>query len=148
MKRRIPAATIDGYLATVPREARAALQRLRRIIRAAAPGATETISYGMPAFRYHGAMVAFDAFKDHCSFFPMNSSLVVAHQRDLAPYSTSKGTIRFPANQPLPAALVAKLVKTRIKENEARLSKSKAMWEKKRGRNARSSAVRNLRSGS
>lgn len=137
MKRRIPATNMDGYLAMVPGEARAALQRLRRIIQAAAPGATETISYGMPAFRYHGALVAFAAFKDHCSFFPMNASLVAAHQRELAPYSTSKGTIRFPANKPLPATLVTKLVKARIKENEARLSKSTAMREKRQGRNTR-----------
>jgi uncharacterized protein YdhG (YjbR/CyaY superfamily) len=114
-----PAKNIDAYLATVPAEARAALQNLRKIIRAAAPKATETISYRIPMFKYHGMLVGFAAFKDHCSFFP-GAVLSKAHRDELRPYGTSKGTIRFTPDKPLPAALVKKLVRERIKQNEAR----------------------------
>jgi uncharacterized protein YdhG (YjbR/CyaY superfamily) len=114
---------IDDYLAAVPDEARATLEKLRKTIRAAAPKATETISYRIPTFKYHGPLVAFAAFPNHCSFFPMSPSVMEAHKDELKPYETSKGTIRFPAHKPLPAALVKKLVKARIAENEARLKR-------------------------
>jgi uncharacterized protein YdhG (YjbR/CyaY superfamily) len=118
------ASDVDRYLATVPKDARAALARLRKIIRAAAPKATETISYQMPAYKYHGLLVAFAAFKDHCSFFP-GAAGMKALQHELKAYDTSKGTIRFPIDKPLPAVLVKKLVKARIKENEARRAAKK-----------------------
>ena len=118
-----PPADIDEYLAEVPAQARATLQKLRRMIQAAAPQATEKISYRMPAFYYHGPLVAFAAFKEHCSFFPMDSRLIEAHKKDLKSYDTSKGTIRFPIGKPLPAALVTKLVRARIAENERRARK-------------------------
>ena len=113
------ASDVDTYLESVPKDARATLGKLRKIIRAAAPKAAETISYQMPAYKYHGLLVAFAAFKDHCSFFPGAASMK-ALQKELKAYDTSKGTIRFPLDKPLPAALVKKLVKARIKENETR----------------------------
>jgi uncharacterized protein YdhG (YjbR/CyaY superfamily) len=112
--------TVDQYLAGVPGEQRAALERLRETIRAVAPEATETISYGMPAFKLHGSLVGFAAFKNHCSFFPMSATLIEAHKEELSGYRTSKGTIQFTADKPLPAPLVRKLVKQRIEENETR----------------------------
>ena len=124
MKRGATPANTDAYLAAVPKDARDALEKLRKIIRAAAPKATETISYQIPTYKYHGMLVSFAAFKDHCSFFP-GAAVIKAYQSKLKPYSTSKGTICFPADKPLPAALVKKLVKARMKENEARV-RSKA----------------------
>lgn len=117
------AKNIDEYLAAVPAEARAALEKLRKTIRAAAPQATEGIGYGMPIFRHLGMLVGFAAFKNHCSFFPMSASLIAAHPRELAQFETSKGTIRFTAAKPVPAALVKKFVRARIQENEERKRK-------------------------
>src|SRR6185503_18322794 len=110
---------VDEYLAGVPKEARATLEKLRQTIKAAAPMASEGISYQMPMYKHHGMVVGFAAFKGHCSIFP-GSAVMEAHKEELSRYDTSKGTIRFPADKPLPAALVKKLVKARIKENEAR----------------------------
>jgi uncharacterized protein YdhG (YjbR/CyaY superfamily) len=115
-----PPASVDAYLATVPADERRALERLRRIIKAAAPKATEGISYRMPMYKHRGLLVAFAAFKNHCSFFVMSTTVMKAFERELTPYDTSPGTIRFPAAKPLPAALVKKLVKARIAENENR----------------------------
>src|SRR5664279_1726678 len=113
------AKTVDEYLAGVPEPAHSTLEKIRATIRAVVPAeATESISYGMPAFRYKGALVGYAAFKDHCSFFPMNSSLITEFEQDLKAYSTAKGTIRFPLDKPLPAALVKKLVKARVADNE------------------------------
>ena len=111
---------VDRYLATVPEKARKALQNIRKVIKAAAPKASEGISYGVPAYKQDGMLVGFGASKAHCSFFVMSSSFLDAFQRELAGYETSKGTIRFTSERPLPAALVRKLVKARIRENEAR----------------------------
>ncbi|MEK6261770.1 MAG: DUF1801 domain-containing protein [Planctomycetota bacterium] len=109
--------TIDEYLATVSEDRRAALEKLRQTIRAAAPKAEECISYGLAAFRQNGMLVGFGATAKHCAFYLMSGSTVEAHQDELKGYDTSKGTIRFPADKPLPAALVRKLVKARIAEN-------------------------------
>jgi uncharacterized protein YdhG (YjbR/CyaY superfamily) len=117
-----PAKNVDEYLAGVPKEARATLEKLRKTIRAAAPMASEVISYQMPMYKHHGMVIGFAAFKDHCSIFP-GSAVMDAHKVELKGYDTSKGTIRFPASKPLPAALVKKLVKARIAENEARAAK-------------------------
>lgn len=107
---------IDEYLRPLSGEKRAALEKLRRDIRAAASGAEEVISYGIPAFRLGGRLlVGFGAAAKHCAFYP-GSHPIEAHRKELAAYDTSKGTIRFPANRPLPATLVRKLVKTRIAE--------------------------------
>ena len=110
--------TVDEYLAALSGDNRAALEKIRKAVRAAAPRAEECISYGLPAFRLDGKpLVAFGAATNHCSFFPMSASTVVAYADELEGYETSKGTIRFPPGQPLPATLVRKLVKARIAEN-------------------------------
>jgi len=109
--------TIDEYLAALSDDKRAALEKLRKTIRAAAPKAEECISYQLAAYRQNGMLVAFGATANHCAFYLMSSSTVAAHKDELKDYDTSKGTIRFPANKPLPAALVRKLVKARIAEN-------------------------------
>ena len=111
-------ADVEHYLAALPVESRAALEELRRNIRAAAAGATETISYGMPAFKDNGrSLVAYGAFKDHCSLFPASGKMIEDHKRELAGFTTSKGTIQFTLDKPLPIALVKKIVKARLAEN-------------------------------
>ena len=108
---------IDEYLAGLSLENRAALQKVRRAVHAAAPGAKECISYGMPAFRVDGKLIAgFKAAANHCSFHPMSGDTVETLEADLAGYETSRGTVRFSAGAGLPATLVRKLVKTRIAE--------------------------------
>ena len=113
--------TIDEYLAPLSQDKRAVLERLRKTIRSAAPKAEECISYGLPAFRLNGRLlVAIGAAANHCAFYPMSSSTVAAHKDELKDYHTSKGTIRFQVDKPLPGTLVRKLVRARIAENEAR----------------------------
>lgn len=110
--------THNEYLAALSEDKRAALEDLRQAILAAAPGAQECISYQLPAFRLDGRMlVAYGATTKHCAFYLMSSSTVEAFEDDLEGYPTSKGTIRFQADQPLPASLVRKLVLARIEEN-------------------------------
>jgi len=118
--KRLVARDVDEYLAQVPPAARAALEKLRRTIKAAAPHATEIISYQIPTYRYRGALVAFAAFGNHCGFYVMSPKIMEAYLDDLEGYETAKATIRFSADSPLPAALVKKLVKARIAENESR----------------------------
>jgi uncharacterized protein YdhG (YjbR/CyaY superfamily) len=111
--------SVDDYLAKVKHDdTRAALQRLREIIRAAAPNAEEGISYRIPTFRQQGMLVGFGATRNHCSFYLLSNSTVADHKDELEHYDTSTGTIRFQPETPLPVALVRKLVKARIKENE------------------------------
>jgi uncharacterized protein YdhG (YjbR/CyaY superfamily) len=113
--------SVEEYLAALPEGLRVALEQLRKTIKAAAPDATETISYQMPAFRDHGRiLVYYAAFKDHCSLFPASMKVIADHEAELAGYDASKGTIRFHPAKPLPAALVTKIVKARIEENAAR----------------------------
>jgi len=113
------AANVEEYLEGVPEPARTTLEKMRAMIRAAAPAeATEAISYGMPGFRYKGALVAYAAFKNHCSLFPMDAALIVRFADELKAYKTAKGTIQFPMDKPLPAALVKKIVKARVAKNE------------------------------
>ena len=113
--------TIDECLATLSDDQRAALEKLRKTIKAAAPKAEECISYGLAAFRLDGKpLVAFGATANHCAFYLMSGSIVEAYKDDVEGYDTSKGTIRFPADKPLPVALVRKLVKARIAENQRR----------------------------
>ncbi len=110
--------TIDEYLARVSDDQRAALEKLRQTIRAAAPKAEECISYGLAAFRLNGRpLVALGATANHCAFYLMSGVTVEAYRDKLKDFDTSKGTIRFPANKPLPATLVRTLVKARIAEN-------------------------------
>lgn len=109
---------VDSYLAAIPDEARSSLERLRYTIKKIIPKAEEVISYQVPAYKYHGMLVGFAAFKDRCGFYLMSPALMRTFQDELKEYDTSTGTIRFPPDKPLPTALVEKLVKARIKENE------------------------------
>jgi uncharacterized protein YdhG (YjbR/CyaY superfamily) len=112
--------SVEEYLAALPKESRVALQKLRNTIKAAAPEATETISYQMPAFKDHGRfLVSYAAFKDHCSLFPASYAVMEALGEELKPYVFGKGTLRFTADRPIPAALVRRIVKKRIEENAA-----------------------------
>jgi uncharacterized protein YdhG (YjbR/CyaY superfamily) len=114
-------AQIDARLAALPADQRAALQTLRQRIAAAAPAAEEAISYGMPAFRYHGrSLVSYAAFKAHCSFFPMSSALIEGHRDELAGFATAKGTLRFTPAHPLPNDLVERIVRERMAQIDAR----------------------------
>ena len=109
---------IDEYLAGVPEPARTTLNKMRAAIRSALPPeATETISYRMPAFRCKGVLVWFAAFSDHCSLFP-TASVIEEFKNELEGFSTSKGTIHFPTDKPLPIALIKRLVKARVAQNE------------------------------
>ena len=111
--------SIDEYLARVPAESRAALEKLRRTIKSIVPEAVETISYEIPTFKLNDRMlVSLAAFSEHCSFFP-GAGPIELHKNDLKSFPTSKGTIRFTPDRPLSAALVKKLVKTRIKLDKA-----------------------------
>ncbi|HEX5075678.1 MAG TPA: DUF1801 domain-containing protein [Gemmatimonadaceae bacterium] len=119
-----PPATIDEYLARVSPDKRAALEQLRATIRAVVPTAEECISYQMPAFRHEGrVLVYFAAAANHCAFYP--GGMVNDFKDELEAYETSKGTIRFQPERPLPASLVRKIVKARVAQNAARASESK-----------------------
>jgi uncharacterized protein YdhG (YjbR/CyaY superfamily) len=122
-KKSISPGDVDGYLAGLPIAQRRALTKLRKTIKAAAPKAQECISWRMPAYKYLGFLVFFAAFKNHCSFFVASTALMKKLGKELSPYETSGGTIHFTPEKPLPATLVKKIVKARIKENEMRKSK-------------------------
>lgn len=113
--------TVDEYLAALPDERRAGVEQLRQTINAAAPDATESIAYLMPALRSHGGqfLVSYAAFKNHYSLFPASEAVVAELGDELAPYLAGKGTIRFPAGKPIPLDTVAKIVKVRLAENAA-----------------------------
>lgn len=112
---------IDEYLAGVPEPARTTLSKVRAAIRSAVPKeATEAITYRLPTFKYKGSLLAFGAFKNHCSLFPMSMAVIAAFKKELQGFPASKGTIHFPLDEPLPAALIKKIVKARIAQNEER----------------------------
>jgi uncharacterized protein YdhG (YjbR/CyaY superfamily) len=115
---------VDKYLAALPEPARSTLGKVRAAIRSAAPpSATEAISYGIPAFKYNGLLVAYAAFANHCSFFPASGSLLKEFAEDLKDFPTSKGTIRFALDKPLPPALIKRMVKARVAKNESKRKK-------------------------
>ena len=114
-----PAADVDSYLAALPEDVRVILEKLRRTIKAAAPKAEEVISYQMPCYKYHGPLVYFAAFKDHCSLFA-GKTIPKTFRNELKPWHISGTTIHFTAEKPLPLALVRRIVKARIEENESR----------------------------
>jgi len=116
--------SVDEYLARVPEPARGTLKKIRALIRSVVPPeATEIISYGIPSFKYKGWLVGYAAFANHCSFFP--GALPGKFANLLKRFPTSKGTIRFPVDKPLPAALMKKLVRARIAENKLKEQKKR-----------------------
>jgi len=128
------ASTVDERLAALPSERRAVLQQVRDAIRTAAPGATEGIAYGMPAYRLDGRfLVSFDAYRNHTSLFPASQAVQDALGAELAPYLSGRGTIRFPANRPLPVNLVTWVVQVRLGE----LAAEAGAGQDRRGHQAR-----------
>ncbi len=128
-------ATVDAYMEALPEKERTILSNLRKTIKATAPKADEEISYGMPGYKYHGMLVYFAAFKNHCSFFP-GTSILEQFGKEVKPFKTSKGTLQFTVDKPIPASLVKKIVKERMKQNEAnqlarKLKKKPAAKKKK-----------------
>jgi uncharacterized protein YdhG (YjbR/CyaY superfamily) len=110
--------TVDEYLAGVPEPARTTLNKIRATIQSVVPAeATEVISYGVPTFKYNGPVIWFAAFSNHCSVFP-TAAVIEQFKDELKAYKTSKGTIQFPVDKPLPASLVKKMVKARLAEIE------------------------------
>ena len=116
-----PPKNVDAYIAAQPEEAAKKLEQLRQLIKATAPAAEETISYSMPAYKYHGMLVYFAAWANHYGFYPGDSKTITElFEDELKPYDVSKGTIRFPYNKPMPVSLIKKIVKERMKQNEAK----------------------------
>lgn len=122
-KKGTSAETVDDYIAPLPQAVRTTLEALRNVIKAAAPKADEVISYRIPTYKYHGPLVHFAAFKDHCSFIVVSEPTLRSFSNELKSYRTSGTTIHFTAEKPLPAELVTRIVKARIKENELRAKK-------------------------
>jgi uncharacterized protein YdhG (YjbR/CyaY superfamily) len=115
-----PAKDVDAYLSQVPPEARRTLAELRKAIKAAAPKAEEVISYRIPTYKHHGPLVHFMAHPNHCSFVTASRAVLKTLKREVEDFDTSGTTIHFSAEHPLPATLVKKIVKARMKENEAK----------------------------
>ncbi len=113
------ARTPDEYLAQLPEPARSTLQHVRKVIWSVVPKeTTEVISYRIPMFKFNGMLVGYAAFKNHCSLFPTGSGVLDRFEKELKGYRTSKGTIQFPPDKPLPDALIKKIVKARVAENK------------------------------
>ena len=121
----VPAQDVDEYLASVPVKEWAVLEDLRRTIRTAAPMAEERISYGMPAYKYHGPLVFFAAFKNHLGFYGVSKQVLDTFENELAPWRTSTTTLHFSAEHQLPASLVTRIIKARVAENEQRKAQKK-----------------------
>jgi uncharacterized protein YdhG (YjbR/CyaY superfamily) len=112
--------TVEEYLSRVAEPARSTLEKVRAVIRSVVPPETiELLSYGIPTFRYKRGLVSYAAFKDHCSFFPLGSSALDGFASELKPYRVAKGTLHFALDRPLPAALIRKIVKARLAQNES-----------------------------
>jgi len=116
--------TVDAYLSAQPPKMRAALKRLRKTIKAAAPQATEGISYQIPTFKLNGLLVSYAAWKDHCAIYAISAKFVRANAAQLKRYEMGKGTLRFSPDKPISATLVTRLVKARIAENAVRKRKA------------------------
>lgn len=111
--------TVDEYLAGIPEPAYSTLKHMRTVIKSVVPKDTEeVISYHIPMFKYRGMLVGYAAYANHCSLFPTGSGVIEKFAKELKGYSTNKGTIRFPADKPLPDALLKKIVRERVKENQ------------------------------
>jgi uncharacterized protein YdhG (YjbR/CyaY superfamily) len=116
--------TIDEYIAGHPPEVRQILKKIRATIRKAAPAAQETINYGIPTFALEGNLVHFATFKKHIGFYPTPSG-IAKFKRELSAYEGAKGSVQFPLDQPIPYALIARIVKFRVKENLERAAKGR-----------------------
>ncbi len=114
--------TMDAYIKQHPKNVRDQLNSLRAIIQAAAPKAVASISYQIPTFKHHGNLVHFAAWKTHLGFYPAPSG-IRQFAEELAPYEQSRGTVKFPLDRPLPRRLITRIVKFRVKENEARAAR-------------------------
>ncbi|HEX7574573.1 MAG TPA: DUF1801 domain-containing protein, partial [Bacteroidota bacterium] len=125
MKKGNPPNDVNAYLKTVPRGSRAVLERLRRTIKTAAPEAEEGISYRIPVFKYHGPLVFFAAFENHCSLFVPSKAIVASFSSELRGYHTSGATIHFTPDHPLPVSLVRKIVKAGVQANLLRVKQRK-----------------------
>ena len=108
--------TIDEYISDFPKETKELIEQLRSTIRQAAPEAVECISYGMPAFKFHGILVYFAGYKNHIGFYPTGSG-IVAFQKEISGFKNSRGTVQFPLNRPLPLELITQMVLFRVNEN-------------------------------
>jgi uncharacterized protein YdhG (YjbR/CyaY superfamily) len=123
-----PAKDVNSYLAALPPAQRSLLKKVRAAVKTAAPKATEKISYRMPLYFHLGYLVGFAAFKDHCSFFVMSYKVMESFEEKLRPFRAATATLHFTSEKPLPVALIKKIVRARMKENEekkARHSKRK-----------------------
>ena len=121
--KKIVAKDVGEYIKMSLPEAQPMLRELRKIILATVPGAEERLGYGMPYYRYHGRFAYFAGFQKHVSFFPGDSKTVKAFARDLKKYETSAGTIKFPFGTKIPATLIKKILKSRMKDQEAKAKK-------------------------
>lgn len=118
--------TVDEYLEGIVKDdMRSLLEKVRNTIRSAAPKAEEIISYRMPAYKQDGVLVYFAAFKNHCSLFPASKQVIDEFEEELALFKTSKGTIQFTVDHPLPLGLIKKIVKARVAENKVKTEKKK-----------------------
>ena len=116
-------ADVDEYMASLPDDRRRVMEELRSTIRAAAPEASEAIAYNMPAFRLDGRFfVSYEAYKHHYSLFPWSDAMVSELGAEMEPYAVGKGTIRFPADAPIPVDLVSRIIRIRLREHEAEVS--------------------------
>lgn len=114
------AQNVDEYLGSLSVPVRTMLEKVRAAIKKAAPKAEELISYQIPTYKYKGALVHFAAFKDHCSFYGVSKNMLKAFEKELSPFKVSGTTIHFHSDKPLPSALIQKMVRERVKENEER----------------------------
>nr|MBP6315085.1 DUF1801 domain-containing protein [Chitinophagaceae bacterium] len=130
-KKSVSIDTVDNYILAQPETHRAALTQLRKLVRDNAPLAEESISYGMPAYKYHGPLVYFGGFNNHCSFFPGSAATIEQFASQLSPYKVSKGTIQFAIEQPIPLALIKKMVLHRVKQNKEKMLLKKKQKIKK-----------------
>jgi uncharacterized protein YdhG (YjbR/CyaY superfamily) len=116
--------TIDEYISAFPIETQELLEQVRGTIRCAAPEAVECISYGMPAFKFHGILVYFAGYKNHIGFYPTGSG-IAAFQKEISGYKNSRGTVQFPLNKPLPLDLITQMVLFRVNENLLKINTKK-----------------------
>jgi len=115
--------TVQEYISLLPAKSKAIVKELRKTIQQAAPEAEEVISYNMPSFQYEGGLVYYAAWRDHISIYPRTAALEKALKKELAPYAASKGTLKFPLSEPVPFALISKIVKIRLQENIDKIKK-------------------------